>query len=125
MKRLFHTITALTIMITLVTCFFVANHSVNCFTPTHDELLRGNSCTAESLSSQTIWTWNESIGVIPTKEIIILLAVTLLFLSHHLFPSIKKLNKGLSWLHRRKHTNRSGPAPNGIFLPYLPATHGW
>ncbi|PJE76853.1 hypothetical protein COV05_02405 [Candidatus Uhrbacteria bacterium CG10_big_fil_rev_8_21_14_0_10_48_16] len=125
MKGLFHTITTLTTMITLVGCFFVAHHSMRCLPSVNNQLLLGSSCTAEAISNPTDWTRTESVGVIPSKEVLALVAVTLLFLSHRLFPSIKKFNKGLSWLHHRKQANRSGPAPNGVFLPYLFATHGW
>ncbi|NQV90445.1 hypothetical protein HQ487_03510 [Candidatus Uhrbacteria bacterium] len=125
MKDLLHTTLALTTMITLVACLFVVNHQTHCAIPSENNLLLGNACTAEALSNPTIWTLNETNGTLPSEKFQIIIAFVVLFFTRHLFSQIKRPERGLSWLQRRKITIRSGPAPNQLFLPYLFATHGW
>lgn len=111
-------------MITLVMGCFVVSQNTNCTSPVSESFLLGSVCVAEAITTPTSWTLQEPTGTIPSKELLIIISLTTLFLSKHLFLSIKRLDRGLTWLQRRKIRVRSGPAPANIFLPYLFATHG-
>ena len=114
------------ILIAFVAGFFVATHdALSCVAQTPQEHLVGNSCTAERISAATIWSWSEHEAVVPSKELLGFVVAFVLILLTHLFLAIKKPTRGLTFLQRREGPIRSGPAPNGLFLPYLYATHGW
>jgi hypothetical protein len=120
MKRSAHLM--LVSVLLLVGFSFATNASTACQANTSSHLI-GPSCTAEVVSMPTSWAMNESLAVLPTHKLI-LMATALLLLATT-FTTQHQRSSGLTWFNLRVNLARTGPAPNGMFLPYLFATHGW
>lgn len=125
MERSNSTMLASTLLAGLLLSGVVVTERTSCAAGSDSSLFVGYACTAEAIAAPTSWSLNEHDAIVPSKEGLGLVVAFILLLFTHLFLAIKHPTRGLTFLQRREGPIRSGPAPNGRFLPYLFATHGW
>lgn len=121
-RPLCHISRLLLIAILLTSLALVTGGMLSCTAPQLDEHLVGHACTAEAISMGTAWSWNESATATPAQKLLLMIAGLVLLVVATLRFS-HKTHRGFSWFNRRLNLARPGPAPHGLFLPYLFATH--
>lgn len=111
-------------LITLVFGALILSGTNSCGVSAVRSLLVGGECTAESISTQTLWILEEEQEAVLTEKIA-LIAVLLfgLALVRHLLPIKVDVAKRL-WIRAQEVHRERNLFHKKIFLPYLFATHG-
>ncbi|MDG1949505.1 MAG: hypothetical protein P8J32_01625 [bacterium] len=111
-------------ILSLFICFSSPTQTTSCAPVTQTGQVIGGLCTAESITTATIWNHGDKEVATHTRLLFVLVGALALAILPIVRTIASCVSTRISHMLRQLKLSRAGPSPNGMFIPCLYATHG-